>query len=68
MSVNVAQTVWAPNNGTGEFSVATPAFLVDPTSSAIFIVDPQAATNFVTDTGVTLTDIPATTWSEDDSR
>lgn len=66
-SVNKATTIWAPNNGTSEFSVGSSNFLVDPTSATTFIVDPVAQASFEVDTGVTLTDEPATIWSQDDS-
>lgn len=68
MSTNIAQTVWSPNDGRGEYSLTTPQLLADPQVITSVIADPQVVTSFLSDTGVILTAEPATLWAEDDSR
>ena len=63
MATNVPQTVWRDQNGLVEYGSDGPNYIVDATD--FYLVDPSGF--YVTDTGITATLIPSTTWSEDDS-
>lgn len=64
MAVNVPVTTWQDNQGITEFSNIGADFIVDTLGA--FLVDTTGA--FVVDTGVQSTVIPATVWTEDDSK
>lgn len=64
MSVNTPVTEWQPTDGNSEYNNTGVNYIVDP--SGTYLVDPS--TTFIIDTGVTETIIPATVWTEDDSR
>lgn len=63
MSVNLPATVWQPTLGNAEYNTGGLAYIVDTTGT--FLVDPSGT--FIVDTGVTVTPVPATVWTEDDS-
>lgn len=59
---NVANTVWQPNPGEGEYSSSTPVNIVD--SSSVALVD-SSGVNLV-DGDSAFTSIPSTTWTASD--
>lgn len=64
MSVNTPVTIWQATDGLSEFSFTGFVNITDTTGANL--TDTTSA--IVTDTGVVNTRIPATVWSQDDSK
>ena len=64
MATDIPATVWRNTDGLGEYSSGSAQDVVN--NSGIDLVDING--NQVVDTGVMFTQIPDTTWEEDDSQ
>lgn len=64
MTLVIANTIWRPNSGKGEYAGITAQAIVDPTGVAL--VDPVDSTIAIVSPTVTFTDVPATVWAENE--
>lgn len=62
--MSIANTVWRPTSGKGEYSSITPVNIVDPTSSTIELADPSGV--LIVSPDVEFTDVEATVWTENE--